>query len=547
MIKLDVLKDGIDKTMEILGQHFSHPKLESIGRSRITVQFFDMPTTIFKFSKLYYVVKDRFGSPWIIESTDAIDALVEMYDELQTKRNNEVALFAQTSRSLLDKRKDNVRLRRQLAENKKRIEELSKPKCSEVCTLCGVHMQKKVGLDAMLKRDAQQDSLPCAEEAIPSQSEAPELVISLTTSRPWEGVMHLELHSMLELPTGTLQKGCSLASFYSDKLSEYEAAQSYLDMIIYPSKWTLLGDEQYMKTKGWFLVWQVHLQDLQKLHQQGWKIDMYVNSGTKLVDPQLPPIREGSFVSNEPVEELTPAEEVAPIQTEAPDFELHTITLKVVPYYNDKLGLQVTKNVTFNETGLIDTSDFLIFDIPKDLSIDALISKINYQHGDFNKVTDLTDSERKCLRYSRIWDGISRMRQNYKALTFVLAEPDPEPSVAEQEVMQAEVAQMPKAREIVNVYVRLRIKFIHRKKVQVLELVNTIYYGVLHSGQEIVDDIPFNMDIHTVVKDLNTRNCLMPRTDPDKSIKIFPNFTSYAQEVYRNGKAVQLVIGVPTE
>lgn len=649
MIKLDVLKDGIDKTMEILGQHFSHPKLESIGRSRITVQFFDMPTTIFKFSKLYYVVKDRFGSPWIIESTDAIDALVEMYDELQTKRNNEVALFAQTSRSLLDKRKDNVHLRRQLAENKRLISKLSTNSFSldiVLDLLASMHQgtcpgafahwdiekdafdygkqstldssdfidlayskaydlgiekefckymdslptmiekdwmegyerrqrlkESKIGKDIMLDEEARKNSphyvediaktvvehsienpvmnitieifsspesptsykaliandftiagqglfveflkghcilygmiyesnevairktlelindpnvnpigdLICGvakdfwkvinearghgwtvnfhvveepkvlpspeailvdaqhylgelnEEAILPQSEAPELVISLTTSRPWKGVMHLELHSMLELPTGTLPKGCALATFYLDKLSEYEAAQSYLDMIIYPSKWTLLGYEQYMKTKGWLHVWQVHLQDLQKLHQQGWKIDMYVNSGTKLVDPQLPPIREGSFVSNEPVEELTPVEEVAP---------------------------------------------------------------------------------------------------------------DPEPSVAEQEVMQNEANE---AREVVNVYVRLRIKLVNRRKVQVLELVDTIYYGVLHSGQEIVDDIPFNMDIHTVVKDLNTRNCLMPRTDPDKSIKIFPNFTSYAQEVYRNGKAVQLVIGVPTE
>ncbi len=281
MIKLDVLKDGIDKTMEILGQHFPHPKIESIGRTRITVEFYAYPTAILKFSKLYYIVKDRFANPWIIESSDAIDAVVEMYDELQAKHNNEVALFAQTSRSLLDKRKDNVRLRRQLAENKKRIEELSKPKSSEICTLC--------------------------------------------------------------------------------------------------------------------------------------------------------------------------------------------------------------------------------------------------------------------------WDGISKMRQNYKALTFVLAEPDPEPSIAEQEVMQAEVAQMPKAREIVNVYVRLRIKLVNRRKVQVLELVERIYENVLDAGQEIVYDIPFNADAHELVKQFNQVCCLPPRFALFESTRIFYNFTSYAQEVYRNGKNVRLIIGVPTE
>lgn len=122
--------------------------------------------------------------------------------------------------------------------------------------------------------------------------------------------------------------------------------------------------------------------------------------------------------------------------------------------------------------------------------------------------------------------------------------PDPEPSVAEQEVMQNEVNE---AREIVPVYVRLRIKLVNRRKVQMLELVDTIYYGVLHSGQEIVDDIPFNVDAHQLVKQLNQVCCLPPRIGVFESARIFPNFTSYAQEVHRDGKVVQLIIGVATQ
>lgn len=513
MIKIEVIQDGIPATFEKLRAHYpgTAVELHAINRNNIVVEV-DKRSIKLKYLSVYYLIHNQFGEPGLVKSTEPIEWVIDMvqrkadkvYARLQKQYDNALDVARQYQETVL-------KLKEELSTNPFSLSivldllasmhqgicpgafahwdiEKSAFDYSKQSTLdsfdfidlayskaCDLGIEKEFcehmdSLPEMLEKDwmegyerrlrlkqskvekARKNSLHYAEdipkavvanaqhylgelneEAILPQSEAPELVISLMTGRAIDKISSLELSSRLDLPGQVFEKGLSLGSFYIDKLSEYEAAKSYLDMIIYPSKWNYLGDEQYMKTKGWFHVWQVHLQDLQKLHQQGWKIDMYVSSGTKLVDPQLPPICEGNFVSNEPVEELTPVEEVAP---------------------------------------------------------------------------------------------------------------DPEPSVAEQEVMQNEASE---AREVVNVYVRLRIKLVNRRKVQVLELVDTIYYGVLHSGQEIVDDIPFNMDIHTVVKDLNTRNCLMPRTDPDKSIKIFPNFTSYAQEVYRDGKTVQLVIGVPTE
>ena len=417
MIKIDVLKDGIDKTIDILRENGMDVKLDAINRASISMRLGEGGMLTLKFSKVYYLVNNRFGQLEFIVSTPDIEHIMENYEKLEKQYEEDLDVWKQTTRSLLDKRKDNVRLRRQLAENKKLIEELSKPKPSEICT-------------PMWCAHRCTEAEEVAEEVVPLPSEAPELVVSLTTSTGQDGIRHLELSSRLKLPEYAMERGCSLGSFYVDKLSEYEAAKSYLDMIIYPSKWNYLGDKQYMKTKGWFLVWQSHLQDMQELHQQGWKISVYVNSGTKLVTSDLPSIPEGNFVLNEPIEEFTPPEEVLP---------------------------------------------------------------------------------------------------------------DPEPSTQEQEMMRE------KAREIVPVYVRLRIKLVNRMKVQALELVEGIYRDVLDAGQEIVGDIPFNMDIHTVVKDLNTRNCLMPRTGPGTPISIFPNFTSHVQEMYRDGRVVELIIGVPTE
>lgn len=118
--------------------------------------------------------------------------------------------------------------------------------------------------------------------------------------------------------------------------------------------------------------------------------------------------------------------------------------------------------------------------------------------------------------------------------------PDPEPSVAEQEVMQNEVNE---TREIVPVYVRVR-KY---KTVQSLELVQNIYDEVLQAGEDIVHSIPFNTDIYEFVKKLNERHCLSPRIGTFQDGSVYSDFTSYAQEVYRDGKAVQLVIGEPTQ
>ena len=135
---------------------------------------------------------------------------------------------------------------------------------------------------------------------------------------------------------------------------------------------------------------------------------------------------------------------------------------------------------------------------------------------------------------------------NNKAITFVLVTGDdlpveavsgPEPSVKEQELMQNE------ARAIVNVYVRVR-KY---KSTQALELVQNIYDEVLQAGEDIVHSVPFDVNIYEFVKELNQRHCLAPRVGVFQSGSVSPNFTSHAQKVYRNGGAVQLVIGIPTE
>lgn len=226
------------------------------------------------------------------------------------------------------------------------------------------------------------------------------------------------------------------------------------------------------------------------------------------------------------------------------------VRVNVVPHGKNRRAIVLSEAFTSRQTGNIERGTTLIYDIPHEVDINTLVSKINDHYGNLEGAKSVfTKPELKCHIYDIFWNGARDMRTLNKAVTLVLTE------TIEEFTPPEEV--YPKEEEVEYQPIYVKVKEVGGIKFKSLEFNYPAdkfcppeEYNAEEFGTVVVARIRWQTDVKELVKELNENGCRSLSkiaSDGRPPRRLNDEFARYAEMEYKRGYKVTLVLEEPTE